>query len=128
MDRVWIAFAALAGAVGALGDAVIRHMVTNPEQVEFGVVAARYGMIHALALLGVALLWNRDDYYAPGFWLRASGWCFVAGQLLFSGSLYAFAFGVAPGWAGLVTKPGLAILVLGWLALFLHALFSRRSQ
>lgn len=128
MDRFWIAFAALAGTVGALGDAVIRHLVTDPAQIEFGVVAARYGMIHALALLGVALLWNRDDYYAPGLWLRASGWCFVVGQLLFCGSLYAFALGVAPGWAGLLTKPGLAFFVLGWLALFLHALFSRRPQ
>lgn len=128
MDRFWIAFAALAGAAGALGDAVIRHMATDPEQIEFGVVAARYGMIHALALLGVALLWNRDDYYAPGFWLRVAGWCFVAGQVLFCGSLYAFALGAAPGWAGLLTKPGLGILVLGWLALFLHALFFRRQQ
>jgi uncharacterized membrane protein YgdD (TMEM256/DUF423 family) len=128
MDRFWITFAALAGAIGALGDAVVRHVITNPEQIEFGVTAARYGLIHALALLGVALLWNRDDYYAPGFWLSAAGWCFVAGQLLFSGSLYAFAFDIAPGWLGLLTKPGLAVLVLGWLALFLHALFARRQQ
>lgn len=128
MDRFWIAFAALAGAVGALGDAVIRHMVTDPERIEFGVTATRYGMLHALALLGVALLWNRDDYFPPGFWLKLSGWCLVLGQLLFSGSLYAFAFGVAPGWAGLLTKPGLAVLVLGWLALFLHAVFARRQQ
>lgn len=128
MDRIWIAFAALAGAAGALGDAVIRHMVADPAQVELGVTAARYGLIHALALFGVALLWNRDDYFPPGFWLRLSAWCFIAGQLLFSGSLYAFAFGLAPPWAGLLTKPGLAVLVLGWLALFLHAIFARRQQ
>lgn len=128
MDRFWIAFAAFAGAVGALSDAVIRHLVTDPQQIEFGIVAARYGMIHALALLGVALLWDRDEYYAPGFWLRAAGCCFVGGQVLFCGSLYAFALGVAPGWAGQLTKPGLALFILGWLALLLHGLFFRRPQ
>lgn len=128
MERFWIAFAALAGATGALGDAVFRHLVSDPERLDFGVTAARYGLIHALALLAVALMWNRDDYYAPGFWLRAAGWCFVLGQILFSGVLYAFAFGVAPDWAGSVTRLGLGFFVLGWLTLFLHALFSRRSQ
>lgn len=128
MERFWIAFAALAGAAGALGDAVIRHLVTDPERIELGVTAARYGLFHALALLGVALLWNRDDYLPPGLWLKLSAWCFALGQLLFSGSLYAFAFGFAPGWLGMLTKPGLAILVLGWLALCLHALLYRRPQ
>lgn len=125
MDRLWIAFAALAGAAGAFGDAAIRHLVADPARVELGVLGARYGLIHALALLAVGLLWRRDDYYPPGFWLTASGWCFCAGQILFSGSLYALAIGIAP-WSGLLTKPGLAVLLAGWLALFMHAILPRR--
>lgn len=125
MDRIWIAFAALAGAAATLGDAAIRHLVTDPERVELGVIAARYGLWHALALLLVALRWRQDDLYSPGFWLAASGWCFLAGQILFSGSLYALALGLLP-WSGVLTKPGLAFLVAGWLALFVHALLPRK--
>lgn len=124
MDRLWIAFAALAGAAGAFGDAAVRHMVADPMRVELGVVAARYGLVHAVALLAVALLWRRRDG-GPTFWLAAAAWCFIGGQLLFSGSLYLLAAGLAP-WSGLATKPGLAVLLAGWVALFLHAVLPRR--
>lgn len=122
MGRLWIAFAALSGGAGAFADAGARHLLVEPERVELAMIAARYGLWHALALLGVAMLWSRN----PGFWLGAAGWCFAAGQLLFCGSLYLLALGLAPA-SGLVTKPGLAILLAGWAALLLYALLPRRE-
>ena len=67
--------------------------------------AVQYHFWHALALLAVPQL--------SGAWARASGWLFVAGVLLFSGSLYALAFGVP---LAVVTPLGGLALILGWVA------------
>ncbi len=50
--------------------------------------AARYQMYHALALLLVALLLSIYQQSEPPT-LLASGWLFIIGIALFSGSLYA---------------------------------------
>jgi len=78
----------------------------------------QYHVWHALALLGVALAW---PHLPDHTWLRVAGWLFVAGLLLFCGSLYALALG-APRHAGLVTPVGGLALILGWLALATAAL------
>jgi len=122
MGRLWIAFAALSGGTAAFADAGARHLLADPERIELAMIAARYGLWHALALLGVAMLWSRSE----GFWLGAAGWCFTAGQVLFCGSLYLLAAGLVPA-SGLVTKPGLAVLLAGWVALLLYALLPRRD-
>lgn len=49
-----------------------------------------------------------------------AGWMFVAGIVLFSGSLYALALSERRGW-GAVTRIGGVCLVLGWSALVLEA-------
>jgi uncharacterized membrane protein YgdD (TMEM256/DUF423 family) len=74
--------------------------------------AVQYHFWHALALLGVGLAWP----HAGGPWLRAAGWLFVAGLVLFCGSLYALALG-APRQTGLATPIGGGALIFGWLAL-----------
>jgi uncharacterized membrane protein YgdD (TMEM256/DUF423 family) len=80
--------------------------------------AVDYHFWHALALFGVALAWPQLSDHT---WLRVSGWLFIAGLLLFCGSLYALALG-APRQAGLVTPLGGLSFILGWLALALAAL------
>ena len=47
----------------------------------------RYQMYHALALFAVA--WARSRW--QGKWFPAAGWLFVAGIVIFSGSLYLLA-------------------------------------
>jgi len=123
MSRLWIFIAALSGGAGAFADAGARHLLTDPDAIELALIAARYGLWHALALLAVAMLWSRS----AGFWLGISGWCFTIGQLLFCGSLYLLALGKLPV-SGLVTKPGLAVLLAGWAALALYALLPRRDE
>ena len=75
--------------------------------------AVQYHFWHALALVGVALAWPHLPH--SGLWLRSAGWLFVAGLLLFCGSLYALALG-APRQAGVVTPVGGLCFILGWLA------------
>lgn len=123
MSRLWIFIAALSGGAGAFADAGARHLLADPDAIELVMIAARYGLWHALALLAVAMLWSRN----PGLWLGLAGWCFTIGQLLFCGSLYLLAQGKVPV-SGLVTKPGLAVLLAGWAALALYALLPRRDE
>ena len=50
-----------------------------------------------------------------GAWAKAAGWLFIAGVLVFSGSLYALALD-APRALGMITPVGGLALILGWLA------------
>jgi uncharacterized membrane protein YgdD (TMEM256/DUF423 family) len=75
--------------------------------------AVQYHFWHALALLAIPQL--------AGAWARASGWLFVSGVCLFSGSLYALALG-APRELGMLTPIGGLALILGWLAFAVAAL------
>ena len=77
---------------------------------------ARYQMYHALALLAVGLLSEQ----ASSRLLTASGVLFVAGTLLFSGSLYALAL-TGTRWFGAITPFGGVAFVIGWLCLALAA-------
>ncbi|MFW6092323.1 MAG: DUF423 domain-containing protein [Pseudomonadota bacterium] len=93
--------------------------------------AVSYHLFHTLALLAVAV-WMRTagvDGPARGA-LALAGWCFVAGVLAFSGSLYALALNAtAPGGGssvvrllGPVTPLGGLAFIAGWLALAWAAL------
>lgn len=73
---------------------------------------ARYQMYHALALLAVAWACSRW----PGPFVTASGWLFVAGTLLFSGSLYALSLSGVRALGAVTPVGGLAFLA-GWLCL-----------
>jgi uncharacterized membrane protein YgdD (TMEM256/DUF423 family) len=79
--------------------------------------AARYNMYHALAILVVGLLVNSGR---SGTALTVAGWSFVAGILLFSGSLYAYAL-LGLRWLGAITPFGGVGFLLGWVALALGA-------
>jgi uncharacterized membrane protein YgdD (TMEM256/DUF423 family) len=84
----------------------------SPEALQIFETGARYHMYHALGLLAVA--WAVARW--PGGWASAAGWLFVAGTVLFSGSLYLLAVtGVRA--LGAVTPFGGLAFILGWLAL-----------
>ncbi len=94
MDRIFFAIgslsAMLAVAAGAFGAHALRARL-DPALLDVWKTGAHYQLIHALALLGVAWAAQR---FPGGPWL-AAGWCFVAGSVLFSGSLYGLS---ALGW------------------------------
>ncbi len=115
MDRVFLGVgavsAALAVAVGAFAAHGLRARL-SPEALQTFETGARYHIYHALALLAVA--WAVTRW--PGTAVTAAGWLFVAGTLLFSGSLYLLAVtGVRA--LGAITPIGGAAFILGWLAL-----------
>ncbi len=78
----------------------------------------RYQMYHALALLVVAVSMTRVP---AGSLLNVAGWLFVAGTLLFSGSLYLLCF-TEKRWLGAITPFGGLAFIAGWVCLALAAL------
>src|ERR1043166_1501303 len=76
----------LAVAFGAFGAHGLRGRL-SPEMLAVFETAVRYQMYHALAILLVGLM------MAPmgGALIRAAGWAFTVGIVLFSGSLYLLA-------------------------------------
>jgi uncharacterized membrane protein YgdD (TMEM256/DUF423 family) len=119
MDRLFFSLGSLSALIavgaGAFGAHGLRSRIT-PDLLAVFETAARYQMYHALALLAVA--WAATRW--PGPWPARAGWLFVAGTVLFSGSLYILALsGVR--WLGAVTPLGGAAFLAGWACLLLAA-------
>ena len=115
MDRIFFLIGSLSALVGVALGAFAAHALRGRLDAALLAtfeVGVRYQMYHALALLSVA--WAGTRW--PGTAITASGWLFIAGTVLFSGSLYALALSGAR-WLGPVTPIGGLALLLGWLCL-----------
>ena len=113
--RLFVVLGAASGfvavAAGAFGAHALRARL-SPEMLAVFEVGARYQMYHALALLAVA--WAAARW--PGPVAPAAGWLFVAGTVLFCGSLYLLAL-TGARWLGAITPLGGAAFLAGWLCL-----------
>lgn len=114
MNRLFIVFgavsAALSVAAGAFGAHSLKGVLTL-EQLNVFETAARYQMYHALGLLIIGRVGETSDRA-----MRRAGWCFIAGIVLFSGSLYLVAL-TGVRWLGVITPIGGAAFLGGWIAL-----------
>ena len=119
MDRLFVFAGAVSAfvsvAAGAFGAHALRARLA-PDLLAAFETGARYQMYHALALLVVA--WAAGRW--PGPLVAWSGGLFLAGTLLFSGSLYALAL-TGARWLGAVTPLGGLCFLAGWLSLALAA-------
>jgi uncharacterized membrane protein YgdD (TMEM256/DUF423 family) len=108
------------GAFGAHGlKARLAALADGAQRLAWWETAAHYHLMHALAIGLSAYLAAR----APGAAAHASGFCFAAGIVLFSGSLYAMTLtGVRV--LGAVTPIGGLLLLAGWAAVLIAALRS----
>ncbi len=115
MDRLFFALGALSAflavALGAFGAHALktRHSSEMAQVFEVGV---RYHFYHALGLFVVG--WATTRW--PGGPVTAAGWLFLAGTVIFSGSLYLLSL-TGQRWLGAVTPIGGAAFLLGWLCL-----------
>ncbi len=97
--------------LGAFGAHVLETSL-GPGDLAVFETAVRYQLIHALALLAVALVTTRTPARAGA----AAGWCFLAGTLFFSGSLYLLVL-TGQRWLGAVTPLGGLAFLGGWAGL-----------
>jgi len=120
--QVFLAIAAVLGGLSVAGGAFASHalqdQLTERAIAVFG-TGVRYQMYHALALLVVGMLQNITK--PPWPWLTAAGWLFIAGTVLFSGSLYLISLAGIKA-VGPVTPIGGVALMLGWACLAIAAL------
>ena len=120
MDRTFLLIGAVAGALGvglgAFGAHGLRGRLT-PEMLGVFETGVRYHLYHALALVATAALMGRFH----GRLVTAAGWCFTAGIVLFSGSLYLLALtGVTV--LGAITPLGGVAFIAGWICLAYSAI------
>ena len=90
MDKTFLLLGAVAAflavALGAFGAHGLRGRL-SPEMMAVFQTGVQYHMYHALALILVAGIMG----HMSGWLIQTAGWCFVAGIVLFSGSLYLLA-------------------------------------
>lgn len=118
--QVFLALAALSGflsvAIGAFGAHALRERL-DERMLEIFETGVRYQMYHTLALLGIALLLQ---WLPQASLLRWSGWLFVAGIIIFSGSLYTLSLSGIRTF-GAITPIGGFCFLAGWALLLVVA-------
>jgi uncharacterized membrane protein YgdD (TMEM256/DUF423 family) len=120
--RIWLVLASLSGFVAVAAGAFGAHGAPTPEAKALLETGGHYQLMHALAVFACFVVWRLLSAPAAG----VAAWLFLAGGLIFSGSLYALAFG-APRVVGAITPIGGLLLLAGWLALAWSALAGTRS-
>jgi uncharacterized membrane protein YgdD (TMEM256/DUF423 family) len=96
-------------AAGAFGAHALKEIL-DASMLQVFETATRYLMYHAFGLCIVS--WAIDRYPEQG--LQKSGWLFIIGILLFSGSLYGVSL-AGVRWLGAVTPVGGLAFIAGWI-------------
>lgn len=98
----------LAVALGAFGAHALKDILSDYGRTIWE-KAVLYQMFHTLAIF---LLIALKDFVSPGR-IDLAGWLFIAGILLFSGSLYLLAL-TQKSWLGAITPLGGIAFLVGW--------------
>lgn len=106
----------LSVALGAFGAHYLKTKI--PDKIDVFQTGVHYHMIHAVALLVIALL---SDKLGNNALVNASGWAIFIGIILFSGSLYALSTTGLKVFGPITPLGGLSFLV-GWILLALAVL------
>lgn len=121
MMRIFLMFGAIFGALSVAAGAFASHALKEKlteKAIAIFEVGVRYQMYHALALLLVGLLLSRWEQAT--LVLAISGWAFILGVVIFSGSLYVLSF-TGIKWLGAITPLGGAAFIVGWSCLAIAA-------
>ena len=120
MQKKFLTIAAIAGALSVLLGAFAAHKlkeVLEPSLLQTFETAVKYQMYHSLALLAVGILY-KDFSVKQLLW---AGNLFIAGIILFSGSLYLLCFvkhqNFSATWVGAITPFGGLCFIAAWLLL-----------
>ncbi len=120
--KTGVLIGALSVALGAFAAHSLKESVSD-YAVSIFETGVRYQFYHAFALLASGIFYKEFQ----NKFIKWSGKLFIAGIILFSGSLYMLTFikaAVKPGynWVGAITPIGGLCFIAGWLCLFLGVL------
>ena len=121
MNIFFIRTAAVLGAISVATGAFAAHTLKSlvaPEVMQIFETAVKYQFYHVVALLATGMLYK--EY--PGKKLKWAGWLFIAGIILFCGSLYLLCllkhlYPADRSWVGAITPLGGICFITGWLLL-----------
>lgn len=116
-------FCGLAVATGAFGAHALKPVLLANNRTDAFETAVRYQFYHGLALLVAGILMQQ---FADRTTLRRAAFCWAAGTLLFSGSLYALSF-LSIGAFAFLTPLGGIFFLAGWTLLVLAVIKNTRA-
>ena len=127
MHKPFIKTAAILGALSVMLGAFAAHglkQLLSPDNLQIFETAVRYQFYHVFALLAVGILYKEFS----GKFMLWAGKLFIAGIIIFSGSLYLLCYvkhnAMPLNWLGAITPFGGASFIAGWVMLF-WAVFKR---
>lgn len=121
MNKTFLITSTLLGAftvaLGAFGAHAIKEKV-NEYTLGIFETAVKYQFYHVFALLAVGILFQQFS----SSWMLWSGRLFIAGIILFCGSLYALTYFLANNnesmkWLGAITPLGGLCFIVGWVCM-----------
>ena len=117
--RIAACLGALSVMLGAFGAHALKN-IAPPKAIEIFETAVRYQFYHVFALALAGILYSSF----PNKYMYWSGNCFIAGIILFSGSLYVLTYAATTNsdsfrWFGPVTPLGGLLLIAGWILMAL---------
>ena len=115
MQRIFFVLGAMSASIGVAAGAFGAHGLKSrisAEMLTTFEVGVRYQMYHAFALIFAALAQAKW----PSLLVKTSGWLFVIGTILFSGSLYLLSVSGIK-WFGAITPIGGLAFLAGWVCL-----------
>ena len=125
MDKQFLSISFILGAIavafGAFGAHALRELV-DEKAIQTWQTAVQYHFYHLFAIALVAILLKQGT----NAWYKRAGYLFIAGILVFSGSLYTMILLKATGatsvnWLGAITPIGGVCFIAGWLFLLIGA-------
>ncbi len=119
--KVFMAIAASLGGLSVILGAFASHALKeklSDRALQIWETGTKYQMYHALALLLIALLLSRITTTSTP--LVIAGYAFIAGIVLFSGSLYSLSLSGVK-WLGAIAPLGGVAFIIGWGCLLISA-------
>ena len=114
MHKLFILIASISGAIsvmiGAFGAHGLRKFLETNGRLDTFETAVKYQFYHSIALflLGLLLFQWQNKFFVM------SGWAYLAGIIIFSGTLYLLCL-TGQKWLGAITPIGGLFLIAGWI-------------
>jgi len=121
MQQIFIRVAAIVGAISVAIGAFAAHQlkaIVSADVLQIFETAVKYQFYHVFALMAIGILYKEYG----GKWLQWSGYLFILGIILFSGSLYILCIAkhfhpADKSWIGAITPLGGVAFIAAWVLL-----------